>query len=136
MEREAKEVERGWWHSCHVSRRNHVLTEDECPRCGQKKPGSESDEKKEYTPEPLRRVYPREAFACHTCGRRLLKNELYVVGKDKGIRCIECIFPEMLESLELRAAVACRRTCDGDAGLHTGACDQAMTIIAKAKGQA
>lgn len=87
------------------------------------------------TPEPLRRVYANEAWACHTCGRRLLKDELYVVGKDKGIRCIECVFPDMVEALELRVPVACRRTCDKDAGLHVGACDLAMAVMAKVKGQ-
>lgn len=44
--------------------------------------------------------------------------------------------PDMLEALENRVAVACRRTCDGDAGLHTGACDQARAAIAKAKRKA
>lgn len=43
--------------------------------------------------------------------------------------------PDMLEALENRVAVACRRTCDENAGLHTGACDQARAAIAKAKGE-
>lgn len=91
--------------------------------------------KEKYTPGPLRRVYPHEAWACHTCGRRLDKGDLYVVGADKGIRCIECVFPDMLEALENRTAILCESSCNAEAGLHTGACEQANAAIAKVKGE-
>jgi len=43
--------------------------------------------------------------------------------------------PDMFEALEERVEVACRRTCDKDAGLHTEECDKARAAIAKASGE-
>lgn len=90
----------------------------------------------QYTPTESFRTIKNHSCVCRKSDMGLIA--LTGAAEEEESQRISDLFsaaPELLEALENRVDVACRRTCDADAGLHTGACDQAMAAIAKAKGQ-